>query len=190
MAEVVPTGGGYTGAQYFSLVDAGLLDPEDRVELLDGVIVAMSPQNPRHASATARMSLALTRLVGSRAVVRVHVPLIAGARSIPEPDVAVVPGTLADYDKKHPSTALLVVEVADASLAQDRLTKAAIYAAAGIPEYWLMNLRDDCIEVLRRPDAASRRYTERIVVSRRETLTPSAFPEARLEVDDLIPAAE
>ena len=190
MAEAAPPAIGYTGEEYFSLVDAGVLQPDDRVELLDGVIVAMSPHNPRHASAIARLNGVLNRIVGSRAVVRVQLPLIAGTRSIPEPDISVVEGTFADYDRKHPATALLVVEVADASLAQDRLSKAAIYAAAGVPEYWLINLRDDCVEVLRRPDMASRRYVERRVAGMGDTIELLAFPATPLRVEDLIPARD
>ena len=75
---------------------------------------------------------------------------------MPEPDVAVVPGHEADYEKAHPRTALLLVEVAEWSLPQDRVTKRAIYAAAGVPEYWIVNLRDGWVEVLRAPDRRAR----------------------------------
>jgi len=68
---------------------------------------------------------------------------------VPKPDTAVVGGRIADYDRAHPTTALLVVEVADSSLKQDRPTKRTIYAAAGIPEYWIVNLPDDCVEIRR-----------------------------------------
>jgi Uma2 family endonuclease len=109
---------------------------------------------------------------------------------VPEPDLAIVAGKDADYDLKHPTAALLVVEVADSSLAQDRLTKGAIYAAAGIPEYWIVNLRDDCVEVLRRPDSGARRYTERRIATRRDSLDVVAFPDIVLRVDELIPARD
>lgn len=97
-----------------------------------------------------RESRACWRLSGTRlekqAVIRVQLPFIAGPYSAPEPDVAVVPGHEADYDSRHPTTALLIVEIADTSLPQDRLSKARIYAAANCPEFWVLNLRDDCLE--------------------------------------------
>src|SRR2546430_2137266 len=142
----------WTTEHYLRLVDEGVLGPDDKVELLEGVIVAMAPSNTRHAAGIVRLSHALFRAVGDRAVVRIQLPLIAGLYSMPEPDGAVVPGAIRDYDHEHPSTALLVVEVSDTSLKQDRLTKRAIYAAGGIPEYWIVNLRDYCVEGRRWPE--------------------------------------
>src|SRR6266446_7761345 len=160
----------YTSEAYFGLVDGRVLHPDDRVELLEGVIVAISPQNPPHASAIAQVDDALRGAIGKRAVVRVQSPLITGPYSVPEPDVAIVPGRLADYYTAHPTTALLVVEVADSSLLQDRLTKAAVYASASIPEYWIVNLRDDCVEVFRAPEPALHRYAQATVAHRGERL--------------------
>jgi len=177
----------YTTERYFALVDAGVLHAGDRVELLEGVIVAMPPQNPRHAAATTQADDALRDAVGKWAVVRVQLPLVLGTHSAPEPDVAVVPGRASDYAAAHPTTALLVVEVADSSPLQDRLSKAAIYAVAGIPEYWLVNLGDDCIEAFRAPQAAMGRYTHRSVVYRGTRLQLVAFPDASVLADDLLP---
>jgi hypothetical protein len=108
----------FTAERYFALVDEGLLQEDDRVELLEGVVVATAPQNTPHASGVARVTQALTTAIGNRAVVRIQLSFIAGLYSVPEPDAAVVPGRLADYDDAHPRTALLVVEVADSSLKQ------------------------------------------------------------------------
>ena len=141
--------GRYTKERYFRLVVEGVLQPDDRVELLEGVVVAMAPQNPRHAVAGDLVADAVRRAVGERGAVRVQRSFVAGRYSVPEPAVAVVPGRLRDYGRSRPTAALLVVEVADSSLAQDRITKAAIYAAAGIPEYWIVNLRNDHVEVFR-----------------------------------------
>ena len=177
----------YTAERYFALADDGVLRPDDRVELLEGVIVAMSPQNPPHASGVCRTYEALRDALAGRAVVRVQLPLILGAWSVPEPDVAVVAGRPADYDAAHPTTALLVVEVADTSLPVDRLTKAAIYAAGGVPEYWIIDLRDDLVEVLRTPDPAMRAYREREVVARGGRLAVPSFADTSVRVDDLLP---
>src|SRR5262249_15144148 len=93
-----------------------------------------------------------------------------------------------DYDDAHPRSALLVVEVADSSIQQDRLTKAMIYAAAGVPEYWIVNVRGQQIEVHREPDRTSRRYGAKTIVRRGQDLTLAAFPDPTVAVDDLLPA--
>ena len=192
MAHPAPTEQGpearYTSERYFALVSEGVLQPDDRVELLEGVIVAMAPQNPRHASATIWGYDALHEVTKGRAVMRTQMPLVLGSYSVPEPDIAVVPGRREDYVDRHPSTALLVVEVADSSLAQDRLTKAAIYAAAGIPEHWLVNLRDDRVEIFRSPDQKGRRYGVTTIARRGERLSIASLPDASVGVDDLLPA--
>lgn len=176
-----------TRGQYFGLVAAGRIQPEDRVELLEGVVVAKSPQNPPHAAAVRRADTALRRALPAATVVSVQSPLVLDERSVPEPDIAVVPGVEADYDREHPTTALLVVEVADSSLAQDRITKTRIYAGAGIPEVWIVNLRDDRIEVFRDPDAAARVYGTMSSHARGEMLHPAVFPAASVAVDELLP---
>src|SRR5436309_11692776 len=174
--------------QYLRLVDQGVLAPDDRVELLEGVIVAMAPQNEPHAAGVRRVARALFRAVGDRAVVQVQLSLISGRHSVPEPDAAVLPGTIADYDRAHPRTALLVVEVADTSLKQDRITKRAIYAAAGIPEYWIVNVRDDCVEVRRQPEPGERRYASTAIARRGERIELAALPVVTVVVDDLLPS--
>ena len=188
MTPGAPAAASYTAARYFALVDEGVLRPDDRVELLEGVIVSMSPQNPPHASGVCRVSEALRAVVATGVVVRVQAPLIVSEYSVPEPDVAIVPGRLADYDTAHPTTALLVVEVADTSLVVDRLTKAAIYAAAGVPIYWIVNLQDDVVEVFGAPDPSARAYQKRERLGREARLGHPAFGDATVAVDDLLPA--
>lgn len=180
----------WTAEQYLALVDEGVLAPDDRVELLEGVIVSMAPQNVPHAAGVFRVHQALERAWGERALVRVQLPLVLGRSSVPEPDTAVVSGRIVDFDRMHPTTALLVVEVADSSLKQDRLTKRAIYAAAGIPEYWIVNLPDDCIEVRRDAEPAARRYASVAVARRGETVEVGVLPGVRVAVDDLLPSRE
>src|SRR5262245_53014534 len=102
----------FTVERYLTLVDEGVLEPDDRVELLEGVVVAMSPRNPRHDTGITLVADALHEAVGRRAVVRVQCALVIGRFSVPEPDVAVVAGTPRDYAAMHPDTALLVIEVA------------------------------------------------------------------------------
>ena len=178
----------WTTEHYLRLVDEGVLGPDDKVELLAGVIVATPSSNTRHAAGIVRLSHALFRAVGDRAVVRIQLPLIAGIYSMPEPDGAVVPGAIRDYDHEHPSTALLVVEVSDTSLKQDRLTKRAIYAAGGIPEYWIVNLRDDCVEVRRCPEPEARGYASITIARRGERIELVGLPGVSVAVDDLLPS--
>jgi Uma2 family endonuclease len=173
--------------RYLALVDEGVLGPEDRVELLEGVVVSMSPQNPLHAATVSLVYAALAAAVGTRAAVRSQLSFVAGPWSVPEPDIVVVPGTLRDYARAHPSTALLVVEVADTSLPTDRLTKAAIYAAAEIPEYWIVNVRDGRVEVHRDPDASVARYRDTKIAVGGERLALVALPDVAVGVADLLP---
>ncbi len=135
----------------------------------------------------ARANEALLRAIGGRAHVRPQLSLVLGRRSVPEPDLAVVPGSAADYDAAHPTTAWLVIEVAETSLPQDRLSKAAIYAAAGIPEYWIVNLRDGVVEVMRDPDPAHARWRSVQSVGRDARLELPALPGASVAVADLLP---
>ena len=173
--------------QYVDLVTNGVLDPDDRVELLEGVVVAMSPQNPRHAVVVHRAWLALQGAVGDRATVRSQSPFRAGRYSMPEPDLAVVPGVPETYMDAHPTAAHLVVEVAETSLPQDRLTKATIYAAAGIPEYWIVDLRKSRVHVYRLAQPRQRRYPPPIMAGRGEWLEIAALPGVRVAVDDVLP---
>ncbi len=188
MARGAPAPTRYTKEQYFGLVKRGVLRPEDRVELLEGVIVAMAPQSTRHAFVIRQVARVLDRSFGDGAVISPQLPFVAGRYSVPEPDVAVLPGRNEDYQDSHPTKALLVVEVADTTLAQDRITKAALYARASVPEYWIVNLRDDCVEVYCALDRRARCYAETRIVRRGGRLEAGALPGVPIAVDDLLPA--
>lgn len=178
---------GYSAARYLGLVDEGVLGLGDRVELLEGVIVAAEPQNPVHASAVSRIQRVLERTLGDRAIVRVQLDFIAGRRSVPEPDVAVVPPDPTWYADAHPSRAWVVFEVADSSLGPDRLTKGPIYARNGVPQYVVVNVRDDQVESFTAPSAPHRRYRTCTVLQRGDRLRLVAFDDVVLSVDDLLP---
>jgi len=180
---------GYSVEAYFGLVHRGVIDEDDRIELLDGVIVAEPPMDPPHASGISLVAEALRRAVGTRALIRIQAPFIADWFSAPEPDVAVVPGVVTDYLERHPTEALLVVEVSDSSLQQDRLSKSRIYAGAGVPEYWIVNLRDARVEVYRDPDPVQRLYGTRSTAGCGETLQLVAVDGATVAVDDLLPVS-
>jgi Uma2 family endonuclease len=129
---------------YGRIVESGALEDE-RVELIDGQIVDMSPPSPPHSASIER----LTQLLVGGGVLRVQLPLHVAANSVPQPDVAVTEGA-ADRDR-HPTTALLVVEVAVSSHGLDRGRKAELYAAAGVPEYWVVDVPGASVAVHRDP---------------------------------------
>ncbi len=167
--------------EYDAIVAAGVFDDE-RVELLEGVIVAMSPNDPPHASPVDLLNEILTPAVVGRARVRVQLGLIAVDESEPEPDVAVVP--VGDYSREHPASAHLVVEVADSSLRKDRLVKAPLYARSGFREYWLVNVRAKVVEVHRGPSPDGWASITRHGVG--ETLRPEAFPDVAVAVGAIL----
>ncbi len=155
---------------------------DERVELVEGVIIEMSPHGAPHAATVQRLTSKLVSLLIGRAEVRIQLPLAVSDESLPEPDVAVVaPG---DYDKGHPTASSLVVEVADSSLNKDRLVKAGLYARAGVPEYWIADVASAVIEVHWEPVAG--RYT-RITPARAEDMIRlRAFPDIEIRVADIL----
>ncbi|WP_224248569.1 Uma2 family endonuclease [Hyalangium gracile] len=154
----------FTVDAYHRMLESGILDEDDHVELLEGVIVEMSPQGAAHANIITRLTRLLVLSLSESFEVRPQLPLTLDAQSEPEPDLAVVPAA-ARSRGEHPHHALLVVEVASASLARDREVKARLYARASIPEYWLVDVERECIEVYRDPDEAQGRYRSREVRS-------------------------
>ena len=169
--------------EYERMVEMGLFEDE-RVELLAGVIVEMSPQGTGHAEAVGRLNRHLIVLeLQGRARIRVQSSFALDESSEPEPDLAVVPA--ADYSREHPSVSLLVVEVAESSVRKDRNIKGRLYAAQGIREYWILNLVDETIEIRRDPGAAG--YRTMTTHQRGETVAPLDFPDLVLAVDDLLP---
>lgn len=175
----------FTREEYEQLVEQGYFQTGDRVELIDGILYEMPLQSSSHATAVYGTGEALRSVFSEGYHVRSQFPLALGLDSEPEPDVAVVPGHFKDYIRAHPTTALLVVEVADSSLVKDRKPKASLYARAGIPEYWILNLVDWCLEVYRAPKNGV--YTSRIVLQEGDSISPLSRPEASVSVADLFP---
>ena len=181
-----------TRARYEQLVKKGAFGPDDRVELLDGLLVAREPQGSRHAVVVDLVRVALERAFGRGYYVRDDKPLALDDSSEPEPDAVVVRGRPRDFLEAHPAAALLVVEVAETSLAVDRLRKGGLYARAAIPDYWIVNLVDEVLEVYRQPvRAPSRRhgwkYGSVRLLKRNAVVSPLAAPRARIRVADLLP---
>ena len=177
----------WTRQEYDRLVDRGLLPASKRVELVEGVIYDMPPQNSFHATGYQLVHEAL-RVVfppDSGYAIRAQLPLALSEDSEPEPDLAVVQGSIRDFSDSHPSTALLVVEVADSSLLHDRKRKTPLYARSGIPEAWLLNLVRRALEVFRNP--VNGVYQTRMVLRAGDTVSPLGCPEAVIEISELLP---
>jgi Uma2 family endonuclease len=186
MASLAVEAHRWTRQEYDQLVAAGVFD-SSRVELVEGVIYDMTPQSSRHGAGVRKVRRALETICPADHEVITQLPLNLPLESEPEPDAAIVPSDPDDWALCHPATALLVVEVADSSLRYDRETKMKLYASAGIPEAWLLNLTANALEVYRDPDPAAGAYTTRTVLDRNAAVSPLCQPEASIRVADLIP---
>lgn len=166
---------------YDRLVDAGAF-ADERVELIRGVIVRMSPQGPSHSGPIERLTSLLVTALRLRASVRVQLPLVAPDDSEPEPDIAVVDAL--DHDDAHPSTAHLVVEVARTSQEYDRGTKGPLYAQMRVPEYWLVDVALHTVEVYREPSGD--RYARVETLRTGDRITLVAFPDVAIDVSSIL----
>jgi len=176
----------FTVDEYHRMAEVGILTEDDRVELLDGQIVAMTPIGPPHAGCVTRLTRLLTRALGDAATVSIQNPVVLGAHWEPEPDVAVLAFRADGYAARHPGPrdVLLLIEVVDSSTHIDRRLKLPAYAAAGIPEAWLADLPADRIEVHRDPTPQG--YAAVRIAERGDTVTPLALEGVSLRVDDVL----
>lgn len=167
-----PTPYRFTREEYYRMWESGFFS-DKRVELLDGEIITMPPQNPPHAGTTSHLATVVIRSLGPNFTVRIQAPIVLTDWSEPEPDIAICRLDLGNYRHEHPkaSDILLLIEVADTSLAYDRRRKTEAYATSGIPEYWIINLIDHRIEVFSDPDPVAQRYRQERLVFRGDTLT-------------------
>ena len=178
--------GPFTVDTYHRLGELGILDEDDRVELLDGQIVAMTPIGGAHAACVFRLNNLLARRSPSDTGVSMQNPVVLAERWEPLPDIALLrrPGDLGGAWLPGPQDVLLVIEVADTSLERDRDVKIPRYAAAGIPEAWLVDLAGDAVTVYREPGPDG--YGEIVTVSRGETLRPLSLPGLAVGVDEIL----
>jgi putative restriction endonuclease len=182
---------GLRRVEYERLVELGMFTGE-RLELLEGLLVVREPQGSPHAAIAAHIAQVLSAAFGVGWHARLHSPLALDDQSEPEPDVAVVAGRPLVYVAAHPSTAALVVEVADFTLRLDRQVKTTLYARAGLSDFWIVNLVDRIVEVHREPGPSSdaaRAWSYRSVDLLRPpaAVTPLAAPGASIAVADLLP---
>lgn len=178
----------FTIDEYQRMGEAGIFKNDDRVELIDGEIIQVSPIGQRHAGCVDRLNRILVTRLGELAIVRVQGPIDIPPHSEPEPDITVLRPRADFYTSGQyhpgPEETLLVVEVSDTTLAFDRGVKLRLYARSGVPELWIVNLRGEMIEIYRDPAAGEYRDVRR--AQRGETVSPQAFPEITIRVDDIL----
>ena len=182
----------WTRLEYDRLVEADILGPEHRIELLGGEMIVKEPQHSPHATAIQLVQRALDPAFGPGWSVRPQLPIALDEESEPEPDVCVVPGDPRMYRHAHPERPVLIVEVSLSRLGFDRERKGSLYARAGIADYWIVNLPDRRVEVYREPVADSAapfgwRYGRVITLGPDERVSPLAAPAAAIAVVDLLP---
>jgi Uma2 family endonuclease len=179
----------WTTEQYYKLGELGFFQGK-RVELIQGEIIAMSPINWFHTVGTTKVGDVLRVMFAGQGWVNSQNPL-AMTDSHPQPDVAVIPGRIADY-ADHPQRAMLIVEVSDTTLFYDTTTKAELYATAGVPEYWVLDLDGKRLLVFRDPvqlpkGLGASAYQTHFSLGSTETIAPLAVPNSNITVSDLLP---
>ncbi len=183
--EVVQARRLFTRQEYHRMAEVGILKPTDRVELIRGEIVQMSPIGRRHVAFVNNLTeLLVTRLTG-RATVSVQNPVVLADDTEPQPDLAILRRRPVPYKDSEPATedVLLLIEVAESSLAYDRSTKLRLYAEAGIPEYWVIDTVAETVEVYREPAVGGYGNARRVAGS--VAVTPLAFPDVSLALADI-----
>lgn len=177
----------FTVDQYYAMAKAGILKKEDRVELIDGVIVAMAPIGNRHLATTDRCTKIFIEAVGGRAIVRVQGSVTFDDRTMPEPDLTLLKPRDDFYasEAAGPGDVLLIVEVSDSSLEYDRGEKLALYARFGILETWIAALPEQTLEAHTEPEGNE--YKCKRIYSPGDTISPSCFPDIALPVSEILP---
>lgn len=173
----------FTVDEYHRMVETGILSEDDRVELIEGEVVKMTPMGARHAACVDRL---VNRLVGRNVIVRAQSPIVLDNGSEPEPDISLLKPREDFYSDAHPTPAdvLLVIEVAETSIEYDSGIKLPLYAQAGIREAWLVDLPGETIEVHARP--ATSEYREIVRAKRGETVVSRTVPGLEMAVDAIL----
>ena len=176
----------FTVAEYYRMAEVGILQPDERVELIKGEIIVMPPIGDRHAMEVRQATRVFYRIAGGTVIISVQNPVHLGEHFQPQPDVALLRFREDNYPA-HPTPAdiLLVIEVSDTSLNYDRNVKVPLYAGAGIVETWLVNLESDYIEVYRQPSPEG--YQQSVIFRRGDKIAPVSRPDLELNVADLLP---
>ncbi len=177
-----------TSAEYYQMMESGIIREGEKIELILGQIFTMAAKGTRHTVSTTRLITELPMLIQRRAIVRCQDPISLPNHSEPEPDIAIVRLRSDDYINSHPSPEdiILVIEVADSTIKFDRETKAPLYAAAGISEYWIVNLIDNRLEIYRQPEGSI--YASIQIVTPPQSVSLPQFPDIVVQIGDFFPA--
>ncbi len=173
-------------SQYHQMSEAGIFSENDKVELINGEIIEMSPIGRRHAACVDRINRLFSNILGIKVIVRVQNPIILNNLSEPEPDIALLKPRADFYESGHPQPQdiFLLIEVADSSLEYDRDVKIPLYASSGISEVWLVDIYEQVIIVYRYPSENG--YSDIQTLNRGEKLSIQTFPEINLVVNDIL----
>lgn len=176
----------FTVEEYYQMYEAGLFANGERVELIRGEIIKMSPIGRRHAACVIRSSDVLTRKLGNRILLSVQNPLVLDNTSMPEPDIVLLKRKADFYESGLPQSVdvILLIEVADSTIDSDRELKIPVYAEDGIAEVWLIDINHACVEVYRQP--TSEGYQELLKYYRGQNLSILAFPDVNIAVDEIL----
>lgn len=178
----------FTVDEYYKMAEAGILGEDDRVELIEGEIVQMPAIGSPHASCVTRLDRQFFSRAGESVIVRVQNPVHLSEHSEPEPDLAIVKAREDFYARGHPEPGdvLLLVEVSDTTYDYDHSIKGPLYARAGIPEFWIVNLEAARVEVML--DPAPDGYQTIRQYGPGERIAPQHLPQAQIEVRDILPS--
>lgn len=173
--------------EYHHLIETGILTSDEKVELLEGQIIQMSPQCPPHAATTQFVSDYLRDLLSLRATIRVQLPITLPPNSEPEPDIAVVRIDSRKYFDHYPAPdeIFLLVEVAKTTLKSDRTIKVPTYAKANIPEYWILDVQERIVNIFREPVGET--YQQEIILKEDATISIVTFPDINVCLSNLFP---
>ena len=176
----------FTVLEYHSLAETGILREDDRVELIEGEIYRMAPIGSRHAGCVTRLNRILSGLVGKHAVVYIQNPIEFGGSSELQPDLALLRFRADDYSASHPTQneVLLIIEVADTSLGFDRNVKQPIYARNGVPEFWLVDLTKNTVDIHRQPSPTG--YRDIRQLRKDDRISPLALSDIELSVSEIL----
>jgi Uma2 family endonuclease len=172
--------------EWHRLGEAGIFPPESRMELINGEILHMAPIGFNHAGHTRRLNALFSFLLADKAIVSIQSPIQLGDLSEPEPDFVLLRPEASFYSTRHPKAddVLLLIEVSDSTLRFDRTQKLRLYATFNIPEYWIINLIDDCLEVYRQPQDGD--YLDKSTLGKTDSLNLVALPEIKISVADIL----
>jgi Uma2 family endonuclease len=184
----------WTREEYYRLGEQGWFH-DQRVELIDGEIIVLSPQSPQHVSGTLRVQRLLAKVIGTGFLIRPQGPLPKDDHSEPEPDISVVRGSIEDFDEEHPTSAVLVVEVSKTSFRYDTNTKQHLYASMGVEDYWVLDLSNRRLLVHREPVADEsvpfgHRYQSLQTIDDAGSVSPLELPDVALAIADMLPPVE